>query len=91
MKQISLAAAVGGFELKTKGTGMRELLDKMKLVAPWIGLEALIALHALLGKTGRPPFAVRTLLRIHLMQQSFGQSDPAMDEALYDKPMCREF
>ncbi len=91
MKQISLAAAACGFELKTKRTRKREFLDEMELVVPWAELEALIAPHAPQGKTGRPPFAVRTLLRIHFMQQWFGLSDPAMEEALYDVPMYREF
>jgi IS5 family transposase len=91
MKQISLAGAAGGFELKIKRTRKREFLDEMELVVPWGELEALIAPHAPLGKTGRPPVAVRTLLRIHFMQQWFGLSDPAMEEALYDVPMYREF
>jgi IS5 family transposase len=31
------------------------------------------------------------MLRIHLLQQFFGHSDPAMEEALYDIPLYREF
>lgn len=31
------------------------------------------------------------MLRIHFMQQRFGLSDPAMEEALFDVPMYREF
>ena len=46
MKQISLASAVDGFELKTKRTRKRDFLDKMELVVPWGELEALIAPHA---------------------------------------------
>lgn len=42
-------------------------------------------------KGGRPPFAVETLLRIHCLQQWFNLSDPAMEEALYDVPLMREF
>ena len=89
MKQISLASS--GFELKTKRTRKREFLDEMSLVVPWAELEALISPHAPEGKTGRPPFAVRTLLRIHFMQQWFGLSDPAMEEALHDTPLYCEF
>jgi IS5 family transposase len=40
---------------------------------------------------GRPPFPVETMLRIHFMQQWFGLSDPAMEEALFDVPLYREF
>jgi len=32
-----------------------------------------------------------SMLRIHLLQQFFGHSDPAMEEALYDIPLYREF
>ena len=89
MKQISLAAT--GFELVTKKTRKREFLGEMNQVVPWAALVALIEPHAPAGKTGRPPFAVPTLLRIHFLQQWFGLSDPAMEEALHDVPLFREF
>jgi IS5 family transposase len=31
------------------------------------------------------------MLRIHILQQFFGHSDPAMEEALQDIPLCKEF
>ena len=43
------------------------------------------------AKGGRPPFAVETMLRIHFVQQWFNLSDPAMEEALYDMALFREF
>ena len=43
------------------------------------------------AKTGRPPFAIETMLRIHYLQQWFALSDPAMEEALHDMPVFREF
>jgi IS5 family transposase len=89
MKQISLVAT--GFEIATKRTRKREFLDEMNQVVPWAELIALIEPHAPAGKTGRPPFAVATMLRIHFMQQWFGLSDPAMEEALHDVPLYREF
>src|SRR5690606_40051969 len=64
---------------------------EMDAVIPWLDLLALIAPHAPAGKTGRPPFALETMLRIHLLQQFFGHSDPAMEEALHDVPLYREF
>jgi transposase, IS5 family len=51
----------------------------------------LIEPHYPKGKTSRPPFSVATMLQIHFMQQWFGLSDPAMEEALYDVPLYREF
>jgi len=89
MKQKSFATT--GFELITKRTRKREFLDEMSLVVPWTELVALIEPHAPSGKTGRPPFAVATMLRIHFMQQWFGLSDPAMEEALHDVPLYCEF
>ena len=89
MKQISLATT--GFELVAKRTRKREFLDEMNLVIPWAELLSLIAPHAPAGKTGRPPFATEVMLRIHLLQQFFGHSDPAMEEALHDIPLYREF
>ena len=91
MKQMSLGGS--GFERKTKRTRKREFLDEMNLVVPWAELVSLIAPHAPApgAKGGRPPFAVETMLRIHFVQQWFNLSDPAMEEALYDTPMFREF
>lgn len=65
----------------------------MNLVVPWAELVALIAPHAPArsAKGGRPPFTVQTMLRIHCLQQWFNLSAPAMEEALYDTPLYREF
>jgi IS5 family transposase len=43
------------------------------------------------SKRGRPPFPVESLLRIHFMQQWFTLSDPAMEEALHDISLFRDF
>ena len=92
MKQISLATS--GFELVTKRTRKRVFLDEMSLVVPWRQLVGLIQPFAPMGtgaKGGRPTFAVETMLRIHFLQQWFGLSDPAMEEALHDTPLYCEF
>jgi IS5 family transposase len=86
MEQLSLAHT--GFELVTKRTRKREFLDEMNLVIPWTELLALIAPHAAAGKTGRPPFATEAMMRIYLLQQFFGHSDPAMEEALHETSRC---
>ena len=86
MKQTDL-----GLNLSTKRTRKRDFLDEMNHVVPWAALAALVAPHAPSGKRGRPPFPVDTMLRIHFMQQWFGLSDPAMEEALFDVPLYREF
>ena len=86
MKQADL-----GLNLTSKRTRKREFLDEMNLVVPWAELVALVTPFAPEGRRGRPPFAVATMLRVHFMQQWFGLSDPAMEEALFDVPLYREF
>ena len=75
----------------TKRTCSLEFRDEVNLNVSWAELLALIEPHAASGKTGRPPFAVSSMLCIHIMQQWFGLSDTAMEEALQDVPFCCEF
>ncbi len=63
----------------------------MEKVVPWDALVALIAPYYPQGKTGRPPFSLHTMLRVHFLQQWFTLSDPAMEEAFFDVPLYREF
>lgn len=86
MKQSSL-----GLGTSTKRTRRREFLDEMDRVVLWSDLVAEIAPFMPEGKRGRPPFPVESLLRIHFMQQWFTLSDPAMEEALHDVPLFRDF
>ena len=86
MKQVDL-----GPNLTTKRTRKREFLAQMERVVPWVALVELVARYAPEGKNGRPPFPVQTMLRLHFMQQWFTLSDPAMEEALHDVPLLREF
>ena len=86
MKQADL-----GLKLSTKKTRKREFLDEMERVVPWQALLELIEPHYPKGKTGRPPMPMAVMLRVHLLQQWFGLSDPAMEEALHDVPLYREF
>ena len=89
MKQISLAAT--GFSFATKRTRKRAFPDEMCRVIPWTDLLALIAPHPPAGKIGRSPFAIEVMQRTRLLQQFFGYSNPAMEEALHDIPQYREF
>src|SRR5215213_1452834 len=86
MKQLGL-----GLNLSTRKTRKREFLEEMERVVPWAALVQIVEPHYPRAKTGRPPFAVETMLRIHYLQQWFGLSDPAMEEALHDVPLYREF
>ena len=56
-----------------------------------MALVALITPYAREGRRGRPPWAVETMLRVHLMEQWSTLSDPAMEDALHDMSLVREF
>jgi len=84
MKQIGL-----GLTLSTKKTRRREFLDQMERLVPWAVLVQIVEPHYPKAKTGRPPFGIETMLRIHYLQQWFALSDPAMEEALHDMPVFR--
>ena len=86
MKQLGL-----GLNLSTRKTRKRVFLEEMERVVPWAALVQIVEPHCPRAKTGRPPFAVETMLRIHYLQQWFGLSDPAMEEALHDVALYREF
>jgi len=86
MKQQSL-----GLGQSTKRTRRREFLGDMERVVPWNDLVALVSPHLADKGRGRPPFPVESMLRIHFMQQWFNLSDPAMEDALHDVPLFREF
>ncbi|MBY4594135.1 IS5 family transposase [bacterium BD-1] len=80
-----------GLNLSMRRTRKAVFLDEMNLVVPWTELLSLIAPHAPRAKTGRPPFELVTMLRIHFLQQWFGPSDLAMEEALFETTLYREF
>ena len=63
----------------------------MERVVPWVALVAMIEPCAPEGKCGRPPFAVEAMLLIHFMHQWFTLSNPAMEKALHDVLLFREF
>jgi IS5 family transposase len=86
MKQASL-----NLDLNEKKTRKQVFLEQMEQVVPWAALVELIAPYYPEGKTGRPPFSLQTMLRVHFMQQWFALSDPGMEEAFFDTPLYREF
>ena len=74
---------------KGKQTRKELFLIEMDQVVPWKGLIALIEPHYPKGEGGRPAYPLMAMLRIHLMQNWFGYSDPAMEEALYETTSLR--
>ena len=78
-------------DLSRRRTRKAVFLGEMEQVVPWGESLALIKPHAPRARTGRPPFDVEVMLRIHFLQQRFGLTDVAMEEALFDVPLCRQF
>ncbi len=76
---------------KRKQTRHESFLIEMDQVVPWKGLIALIEPHYPKGDGGRPAYPLMAMLRVHLMQNWFGYSDPAMEEALYETTILRQF
>ncbi len=88
MNQLTLA---NGFERSTKRTRRQAFLEEMLAVVPWDALVARIVPFAPAGTTGRPPYPVLLLLRVHFLQQWFALADEAVEEALHDIPVYRAF
>src|SRR5690606_21513556 len=44
-----------------------------------------------MGRPGRQPYPLATMLRVHFLQQWYALSDPGMEEALYEIPTLRRF
>jgi transposase, IS5 family len=82
---------MNGFEQYTKKTRRQIFLEEMEQVVPWRELCALIEPHYPKPGNGRPPVGVERMLRIYFLQQWFNLSDPAVEEALYDSPVMRQF
>jgi IS5 family transposase len=80
-----------GFELYSKKTRRALFLEEMEQVVPWSKLCALIEPHYPKAGNGRQPVGVERMLRIYFLQQWFNLSDPAVEEALYDSTVMREF
>nr|WP_249336757.1 IS5-like element ISXo1 family transposase [Xanthomonas oryzae] len=77
---------------KRKQTRREIFLAEMERIVPWKRLLALIEPHyPVSGRPGRQPYALATMLRIHLLQQWYALSDPAMEEALHEIPTLRRF
>ena len=80
-----------GFEQYTRKTRRAIFLEEMEQVVPWRELCALVEPHYPKPGNGRPPVGVERMLRIYFLQQWFNLSDPAVEEALYDSAVMRQF
>ncbi len=89
MKQMTFADTE--YAGKRKQTRKELFLIEMDQVVPWKGLVALIKPYYPKDEGGRPAYPLMAMLRVHLMQNWFGYSDPAMEEALYETTILRQF
>ena len=81
MSQMSFGDAE--YAGKRKKTRREVFLEEMEQVVPWKSLLSLIEPFYPVAGRGRDPYPLEIMLRVHLMQNWFGLSDPAM-EALRD-------
>jgi IS5 family transposase len=89
MSQISFSDAE--YAGKRKKTRREVFLEEMELVVPWKVLLKIIKPHYPTAGRGRRPYPLESMLRVHLMQNWFALSDPAMEEALYEIASLRSF
>ena len=82
----------GDYEQTTakKRTKREKFLAEMEAVVPWKPLIDLIEPHypKSSSKGGRPAYPLATMLRVHLIQQWYSLSDPAMEDGLIEVPPC---
>ena len=89
MSQLTFAEAE--YEHKKRKTRREVFLEKLDQLLPWKALESTIAVYYASGSTGRPPYPLSSMLRIHVMQIIYNLSDPAMEDALYEIESMRRF
>lgn len=82
MKQMTFVDAE--YAGKRKQTRRERFLIEMGQVVAWKGLITLIEPHYPKDEGGRAAYPLLAILRGHLIQNWFGYSDPAMEEALYE-------
>jgi IS5 family transposase len=79
------------YDNKKKKTRREKFLQEMDQVIPWKDLTEIIEKHYPKAGNGRQPMPLGMMLRIYFMQQWYGLSDPAMEDALYDIESMRRF
>ena len=89
MSQLTFAEAE--FEHKKHTTRREIFLQRMDKLIPWSRLEKKLAKHYPKGETGRPPYPLAVMLRVHCLQLFYNLSDPGMEDALYEIESMRRF
>ncbi|WP_223846315.1 IS5 family transposase [Wenzhouxiangella sp. AB-CW3] len=89
MDQMSFAEAE--YQNKKRKTRREKFLERVDSLIPWPRLVKKLKRHYHKGRTGRPPYPLETMLRIHCMQLFYNLSDPGMEDALYEIESMRRF
>ena len=79
------------YKNKKKLTRKQRFLETMDKALPWEFLLEPILKEYPKSRKGRRPIPAKVMLRIYLLQQWYGLSDPAMEESLYDIESMRRF
>ena len=88
---MTLTFASLAYENKKRQTRREMFLEEMDRVIPWKELLQVIKGYYPKAGNGRQPMPLERMLRIYFMQQWYGLSDPAMEDALYDSESMRRF
>ena len=89
MSQLSFSDVEYG--AKRKKTKREIFLAEMDSVVPWDSMFKLIEPVYPKSAVGRPAYPLASMIRVYCMQQWYGLSDPAMEEALYEIASMRRF
>ncbi len=80
--------------MKRKELRIEKFLDEMDKVVPWKKLSKTIKPYykgSACITSGRPPHDLELMLRIHFLQLWHNLSDPATEEAIYDRMSFQKF
>lgn len=77
------------FAAKKKRTRRERFLDQIKAATPWALLVEQIERFYLKGERVRPPIGIERMLRMYIVQQCFGLTDEATEDAVYDSQSIR--
>jgi IS5 family transposase len=86
-----MAFSEAEYQKKKRKTRREIILEQMDRLIPWKQLEKKVDRYYPKGQTGRPPYPLSTMLRVHCMQLFYNLSDPAMEDALYEIVSMRNF
>jgi transposase, IS5 family len=90
MKQLSFTSAEQA--ATNRRTRREKFLGEMEVLVPWARLQAVIEpLYPTSGRAGRQPIGVVKMPCIYCLQQWYSLADEALEDALYDMPVLREF